>query len=332
MDTELYQTDEECLRALAEQKADALKPLFSRYAPLVFHLASQSLDPASAEDIVQDVFLSLWTKAGSFDASRGAFRPWLLQIAHSRILNELRARSRRPAPVPQEDALDGIPDPRHGPAEASWQAYRRDAVREAVGRLPPHQRQALSLAFFQDLTHDQVAAALRLPLGTVKSRIRSAVQKLRFILAPLGVAAVALAVLIGAAVRIEQQRLTAMRDDRALAFATASDITTLHVPAAPGVDPAVHGSYRGRPGTPLAILAIHSFPPAPAGKSYQAWVLSGGTWTSLGIGTPDTAGDAVIVAEGAAFRALPDAVRVTVEPRGGSRQPSGPVIIEWQAH
>jgi RNA polymerase sigma factor (sigma-70 family) len=159
--------DEERMRELAQGKADALQPLFARYAPLVFHIASQSLGAAGAEDIVQDVFLSVWSKAGTFDPRKGSFRPWLLQIAHYRVLNELRARSRRPATHldADPDALENIPGEDGEPMEAAWQSYRQEAVRAAVGRLPPAQRQALSLAYFEELTHDQVAAALNLPLA-----------------------------------------------------------------------------------------------------------------------------------------------------------------------
>jgi RNA polymerase sigma-70 factor (ECF subfamily) len=149
---------------LVNNRPDALKPLFARHAPLVFHMALQSLDPGTAEEIVQDVFLSVWRKSQTFDAKRGAFRPWRLQIAHYRILNELRTRSRRPKLDPDGggDVLEQIRDIRDEPAEAAWQTFRKDAVRKAVDRLPPAQRQALSLAFFDDLSHDQVAQALKL--------------------------------------------------------------------------------------------------------------------------------------------------------------------------
>jgi anti-sigma-K factor RskA len=200
-----------------------------------------------------------------------------------------------------------------------------------VDRLPPAQRQALSLAFFEDLTHDQVAATLNLPLGTVKTRIRAAVAKLRFALAPLGVAVVAIAVLVGIGARFQVQRLVAARNDRALSMVTASDITTLHIPPGPGTAAATHGSYRGRPGTPLAVLALHNFAPAPSGKTYQAWVSSQGAWTSMGTATPDSSGDALVVAEGKAFTSLPETVEVTVEPAGGSPTPTGSVVIFWQA-
>src|SRR5512143_4223282 len=137
-------SDEACMRDLALRKRDALKPLFARYAPLVFHIAAQSLGSDSAEDIVQDVFLSVWSKAESFDPRRGAFRPWLLQITHYRILNELRSRRRRPRldPAVDDEALDELPGASGEPAEAVWRSYRSEAVRAAVEKLPPRQRQA----------------------------------------------------------------------------------------------------------------------------------------------------------------------------------------------
>lgn len=322
--------DEQCMLELANNKPEALKPLFARYAPLVFHMATQSLDPGTAEEIVQDVFLSVWRKSQGFDPKRGAFRPWLMQIAHYRILNELRTRSRRP-PLDHDggDIMEQIRDTRDGPAEEAWQTYRKKAVRAAVDRLPPAQRQALSLAFFGELSHDQVAVALKLPVGTVKTRIRAAVHKLRFMLAPLGVAAVAAAILVGGGIRFELQRLAQMRTDRALSMVTASDITTLHVPPAPGANPATHGSYRGRPGTPVGVLALHNFTPAAPGTWYQAWVWTRGAWTSMGTAQIDAAGNAVLVSEGPAFAALPAEVEVTLESHGGSPAPSASVIIHY---
>ena len=326
-------SDEQCMEQLSQRQPGALQTLFGRYAPLVFHIASQSLDPGTAEDIVQDVFVTVWRKADTFDPQRGQVKPWLLQIAHFRILNELRSRSRRPPLDPEMDPrqLEDVPDPTGGPAEAAWDEYRKEAVRAAVDRLPPSQRQALSLAFFDDLTHDQVASALNLPLGTVKTRIRAAMQKLRFILAPMGVAAIAIAVLVGVGTRLHLQNLLVARDDRVLSMVTASDITTLHVPPAPGAPAATHGSYRGRPGTPRAVLAMHNFAPTPAGETYQAWVRHHGEWTSMGTAVPDSTGDALVIAEGPAFTEMPEAIQVTREPRGGRAQPSGPPVILWQA-
>ena len=324
-------TDAECLLLLAEGNQEALQPLFTRHAPLVHHLASQSLGPNSAEDIVQDVFLTVWRKAAAFDPGRGSFRSWLLQIAHFRILNELRRRSRRPKIDPQTDGktIEEWEDEDGGPPEEAWQEFRREAVRAAVGRLPPAQRRALSLAFFEQLTHEQVAAALNLPLGTVKTRIRSGMQKLRFLLAPLGVALLAAAVATGLAIRSQLHLETAARLRHALSFVTASDISLLHLAPLPGIPAETHGSYRGRAGTPLAVIALHSFPPAPAGKAYQVWAMRRGSWTSIGVAKPDALGNILLIGEGPDFAELPEAVEVTLEPTAGSPAPSGPALVQW---
>jgi hypothetical protein len=114
-------------------------------------------------------------------------------------------------------------------------------------------------------------------------------------------------------------------------MATASDITRLHIPAAAGINAATHGSYQGRPGTPLAVLALHEFAPAPEGRTYQAWVGHGGAWTSMGTATIDSAGNGLLVSEGPAFTSLPVEVEVTIEPRGGSASPTGTVVIHYTA-
>ena len=104
-------SDEELLSALAAGDESALGPLYRRHVPMVYKMAAQALDPEAAEDIVQEVFASVWKNAESFDSSRGPVRPWILQIARSRVLNELRRRSRKPG-VGERDGseLDELPD------------------------------------------------------------------------------------------------------------------------------------------------------------------------------------------------------------------------------
>src|SRR3954468_3264774 len=168
-------SDEELMGELAAGRQEALAPLHGRYAALIFNLAAQTLDRAAAEEIVQDVFLVVWRKAGTFDPERGASSPGGLRIPHLRIINELRRRGRRPvaAPDPEGLRLMTLPDESLPPDEAAWQEYRRTAVQDAVSHLPAPQQQALSLAFFEDLTHEQIATFLNLPLGTAKTRIRA---------------------------------------------------------------------------------------------------------------------------------------------------------------
>jgi RNA polymerase sigma-70 factor, ECF subfamily len=218
-------TDEDLILQVAANQPEALKLLYSRYAPLIFHLASQSLGLADAEEIVQEVFVSVWRNAHTFDPQRGALRPWLLQIAHFRILNELRRRSRRPQldANADSDTLEDLPDLNAEPVEQAWTAYRREALRAAVDQLPPHQRQALSLAFFEDLTHEQVADTLSVPLGTVKTRIRTALKTLRANLAPLGLIVILLAFVTYLGIRYEMQLAGDQRNHRALTMVTTSD-------------------------------------------------------------------------------------------------------------
>ena len=180
-------SDEELMRQLAAGRPEALGPLHARYASLIYGVAARSLDRAAAEEISQEVFLAVWRHAASFDPTRGTFRAWVSQITRSSVLNELRRRGRRPRATTQSDGSGGdhLPDPGPDPAESAWREHRRAVVRAAVEALPPPQREALRLAFLEDLTHEQVAAFLKLPLGTTKSRIRSGLKALRGRLAPL---------------------------------------------------------------------------------------------------------------------------------------------------
>src|SRR5581483_9933972 len=312
------------MRQLASGSHEALGPLYQRYGRLIFHVAARTLDRATAEEIVQEVFVAVWRGAGTFAPERGAFRPWVFQIAHFRILNELRRRGRQPRvePDPEGLYLAGLPDESPEPAETVWQEYRRSVLRSAFAELSPPQRQALGLAFFEDLTHEQVASVLNLPLGTAKTRIRDGLQKLRGKLAPLSaVLTVVILALLG--VRYRAERLALQRDERALALVTASDAGNIRLAPAPGIPADTHARYRGRAGATVAVLTLSNFPPAPTGQTYQAWVLYQGVWTSLGTAQPDATGSARLIAEGPMLAVLPEAIEVTLEPTGGSATPSG---------
>lgn len=326
-------SDEQLMRALAASSDEALQLLYARHAPLVFGLAAQTLDRPAAEEIVQDVFLALWRNAARFDPSRGPLRPWLLQISHHRILNELRRRSRRPLldADPDGERAAELPDPDPGPSAAAWREYQRAALRAALERLPPAQRQALGLAFFDDLTHQQVADVLQLRLGTAKTRIRAGLMRLREQLAPL-LAVLALVLLAGVfalAHRQQADESALALDERALDLVTSSDVKPIRLEAAPNAPAEAHASYRSRPGSDLAVLSLSHFPPAPSGRSYQAWLRSEGRWISLGRAWPDAEGKARLVAHGAALAAAPEALQVTLEPAAGSAAPAGPVVVAW---
>ena len=326
-------TDEQLMRALAAGSEDALRPLYARHAPAVFGLAAHSLERAAAEEIVQDVFLAVWRNAAQYDAARGPLRPWLFQIAHRRVLNELRRRSRRPrlAADPDGEQVASLPDPDPGPSAAAWSEYRRNAVRGALELLPPAQRQALGLAFFDELTHEQVAEVLQLRLGTAKTRIRAGLAKLRAELVPLLVSLTLVLVAAIAAVLHSRGADEAVlaRNGRALDLVTSSDVVPLRLEPPAGVASETHANYRARAGSPTAVLSLSKLPRAERGFVYQAWLRSQGKWLSLGVAAPDASGRARIVAEGPALAAPPEALEVTLEPEGGSTEPSGPPVIAW---
>jgi RNA polymerase sigma-70 factor (ECF subfamily) len=320
--------DGELVSRLAAGRQEALGPLYARYAPLVFGVAAQSLDRAAAEEIVQDVFLAVWRKAADFDAQQGTFRAWVLQLAHWRVLNELRRRSRRPRLDGESDALETLPDlDEADPADRLWREEWRAVIRSAMNALPAAQRQAVSLAFFGDLTHAQVADALDLPLGTAKTRIRSGLQALRVHLAPIATALVLVAGLLAAGVRAWQTQLAVERDERALALTTSSDVVPLHLSSSAGLPEATHGSYRGRPGASIAVLTVSELPPAPPGQVYAAWVQHAGMWTFIGTVTSDANGSARLIGESPALAEPVTAVEVTLEPSPNPTSPGGAVVL-----
>jgi RNA polymerase sigma-70 factor (ECF subfamily) len=336
LSTDAATSDEALMRQLAAGRQEALGPLHARYAALIYGVAAQSLDRAAAEEISQDVFLAVWRHSATFDAARGTFRAWVLQITRASVLNELRRRSRRPRTATESNGSGGdhLRDPGPDPAESAWRKHRRAAVRAAVDALPRRQREALSLAFLEDLTHEQVAAFLNLPLGTTKSRIRSGLKALRGTLAPLAGAGLLVAGLLAiAGLREHSHQAALRRQQRALALVTRSDVVPRRLGPAPGTNSQAHGNYRGRPGVDLAVLTVSYFAPAPSGFEYRAWVSHGGQWTLLGRVQLDAEGRGLIIAEGAVLVAPPDALQVTLEPVGNRTDarstPTGRPVVHW---
>lgn len=322
-------TDEQLMQYLASGQQEALGPLYSRYASLVFHLGVQSLDQAAAEELVQDVFLTIWRGADNFDASQGSFKAWLLRLTHWKILNELRRQRRRPntADGGDEDHVAELVDAEPGPEEHAWQTDTEAIIRSALEALPVKQRQAIALAFLEDMTHEQVARALDVPLGTAKTRIRSGLQVLRTHLAPMAASLLGIALLV-LGYRFVQTQIALDREQRALILVTTSDLVPLRLtPAGPTVPAGAHANYRGRPGMDLAVLTTEQLPPA----RYQAWVRHGDRWTSLGTFVPDAHGAAQLIAEDPELSTPPDAVEITLEASGGNQVPTGPVVVAWSA-
>jgi len=175
--------DDQVLMALiAHAQADALSALYDRYGRLVFSLALRIVgDHAAAEEITQDVFLRVWEKAGTYRSEQGSVSTWLTSIARHRAIDVLRRQRSRPERQEVDWALvspEALPSI-NGPEVATEATFRRQQVQAALARLPDEQRQVLALAYFRGYTHRQIAEALDQPLGTVKTRIRLAMQKLR---------------------------------------------------------------------------------------------------------------------------------------------------------
>ena len=325
-------TDESLLADLVAGQPEAIGLLYARYAPRIFAAAGRALDRPTAEEIVQDVFVTVWRNASSFDPARGPVRPWLLQIARFRIANELRRRGRRPRMGTEADdlALEMLADPSPGPAEEAWEDFRRSVLAAALDQLPAAQRQALGLAFFEDLTHEEVASVLRLPLGTAKSRIRGGLSSLRTKLAPLFAVLTFCALLAGVAIGFRRAHRQLTRSERALTMLTSSDSEALRLTAQAGVAPETHATYRMRPGGEVAVLTLSKFSSPPAGRICQAWALIEGRWISAGLAVPGNDGRAMLIAEGPVFGRRPDALQITLEPEGGSTSPHGPPLVSWR--
>lgn len=171
--------DLELMSRVADQDSAAFARLFELHAPIVLGLLSRILGRRmEAEEILQEVFLQVWTQAERFDADRSSPRGWILMLARSRALDRLRRRdsSRRREEAAGETMDEAIPPV--GTERLEVQERRRK-VTSALGILSDDQRRCIELAFFEGLSHTQIAERLEAPIGTVKSRILLGMNKLR---------------------------------------------------------------------------------------------------------------------------------------------------------
>ena len=152
----------------------AMSQLYDRYGKIVYAVALRVLqDAAAAEDVLQEVFLQLWRNPDAFDASRGSLAAWLSVISRHRSIDQLRKR--RPEIDIEDCVIAGGPDLR----DETERALVVEKVRGVLAAMNPEQRKALEMAFFQGLTHTEIAEKTGEPLGTIKTRIRSGLQQLR---------------------------------------------------------------------------------------------------------------------------------------------------------
>jgi RNA polymerase sigma-70 factor, ECF subfamily len=181
--------DEDLLTLIERGDADAFEVIYERHSRVAFSLAFRLLgDRPSAEDLVQDAFLAVWRGAGSYSSTRGSVRNWLLSILHNRGVDRLRtlaAMTRRQEALEQAELRR--PDEPDAAALGIGQALA-GSVREELSTLPGEQFEVLKLAYYGGFTHLEIAEMLELPLGTVKSRMRLGLDRLRRGLGEAGVA------------------------------------------------------------------------------------------------------------------------------------------------
>lgn len=181
-------SDPELMQAIGRREVRAFEALYDRYARLVFSTAYRVLgDAQSAEDVVQDVFVRLWRNPERYVEERGRFLGWMLSVTRNRAIDEVRARKRRPLTESQVWDPDEPGSLAEGTASAAASREmatadlvdQREMVRKALADLPEEQRLAIELAYYGGLTQAQIAERLSTPLGTVKTRMRLGMRKMR---------------------------------------------------------------------------------------------------------------------------------------------------------
>lgn len=174
--------DRQILTAVAGGSADALERLYDRYASTAYGLARRILaQPDLAEEVVQDVFAQVWREASRYDAARASVAGWIVLLTRTRAIDRLRARRARPD---QDRGVEpaGVPPlttPDRSPEQVAISSEDARSVRAALEQLPEEQRSLVDLAYYEGLTHSEIAARTGVPLGTIKTRLRTAMTTLR---------------------------------------------------------------------------------------------------------------------------------------------------------
>lgn len=170
-------SDVELAALLREQPAAGIATLYDRYGRLVFSMALRIVnDRGAAEEITQDVFMRCWRNVGRYQPSQGSLVAWLLSIAHNRAIDELRSRRGKDA---RRELSNELLQPQAMLDSGYDEALLRSEVQQALHGLPPAQREVVELVFWGSLTRREVAEQLQLPLGTVHTRLRLGMDKLR---------------------------------------------------------------------------------------------------------------------------------------------------------
>jgi len=174
--------DIRCIKEMAAGDASGLSAIYDRHSTAVYSLALRIVrEESEAEDVVQEVFAQAWRQAGRYDARRGSVIAWLLIMTRTRAIDRLRMRQARPdrQSTPDPAVLEQLPAASADPASGMVAQEDAQRVRQALDALPLLQRMAIELAFFEGLTQSEIAERLEQPLGTVKTRIRLGLLKMR---------------------------------------------------------------------------------------------------------------------------------------------------------
>jgi len=179
--------DGQLVELVAQQDAGALEALYDRYGRAAYSLARRILtEETLAQDVVQEVFLSLWRNARRFDAGRGTVATYLLSMTHHRAVDVVRREEKLRRWRTSDEGLELAPDPKARVEDEVEASERRAEVRAALKDLPDPQRQALLLAYFGGYTQREVAALVGVPLGTVKTRMAAGMRKMKEALSDAG--------------------------------------------------------------------------------------------------------------------------------------------------
>ena len=174
--------DQLLIQQSASGEKEALEELYSRYGAPVYSMARYMLrNEALAEEATQEVFLNIWLKAASYNAERGRPKAWVMSVAHHKIVDIIRSRRRNIATAHPTDyeTLESLPSSQRATDEQAITNLEGERIRKALAILPPAQREVIDLAYFHGFSQSEIAQKLDQPLGTVKTRIRLAMQKLR---------------------------------------------------------------------------------------------------------------------------------------------------------
>ena len=177
--------DHQLIQRVSQVDKDALEALYVRYRTPVYSLAMFMLkQPALAEEATQDIFLNIWLKASSFNSERGQPKAWIMSVAHHKIVDVIRSRRRTIINTDPADyeTLDLLPDAGASTEAQVEQTLERERIMRALATIPELQREVIMLAYFEGYSQSEMAEKLDQPLGTVKTRVRLAMQKLRMAL------------------------------------------------------------------------------------------------------------------------------------------------------